>query len=210
MATRPLWVTDYHGNQLEAVDLGTPTKILKEILDIFGIDEGAEQTRVFDWWLQFKEYFAGQRTKTDLDEYNKLLTNAIGLLQRHIHATNYQQASRARWPCTMRTLLKIAAGIVGLLAKPTKRGLHTVQMMGHIGLHSAVEDCFVQDGWKTTAHSGLKLYLDTIETAVFLFPQSSYDEWHPWESVTHVLTAYTKSPIQVSTLQWCMPQGGPL
>ena len=46
MATRPLWVTDYHGNQLEAVDLGTPTKILKEILDIFGIDEGAEQTRV--------------------------------------------------------------------------------------------------------------------------------------------------------------------
>ena len=62
MAIRPLWVTDYHGSQLEAVDTGTPTVILKEILDIFGIYEHSEQAGVFEWWLQFKDYFTKPHT----------------------------------------------------------------------------------------------------------------------------------------------------
>lgn len=100
----------------------------------------------------------------------------------------------------MRTVLKLAAGIMGLLAKPTKRGLHTVQMMGHIGLHAAVQDCFLNGGWQTTDHEGLNLYLDTIETAVFLFPQSSYDICHPWGiSYTRFNSLHQKTYVGVDT-----------
>jgi len=121
------------------------------------------------------------------------LAVCVGKLQRRIHAKSYKQSSRARWPLTLRTLLKIVAGVTVILLHGGQRRVHNVLLMSPIFLHRAAVSFALADGtWgDNPAGSGGRMFrragpfvsddLDSywrmVEYAVFTMPETDFEEW---------------------------------
>lgn len=158
-----VWTTSHAGDKFFAANLGTPSQALGELLHIFNLDYSSEKTGVRVLWTYIRDFFRSTKTQAELKSLYKLVTNSIGHLQVHILGQNYQQSSRARWPCTCRTMLKYVAGTIRLVLYGSRIQLRQLLPMAPEGLHAAAAKYAEGDLWPGQ-HQGLESYLDSPRT----------------------------------------------
>ena len=169
-----------------------PLQALQEIAELFQVKAEGEKETVYNIFQRCRWFYSYSRSKSEMKAHLDFLAVCVGKLQRHIHAKSYKQSSRARWPLTLRTLLKIVAGVTVILLHGGQRRVHNVLLMSPIFLHRAAVPFALADGtWGDNPEGSggrmfgragpfvsddLDSYWRMVEYAVFTMPETDFEE----------------------------------
>ena len=171
-----LWVTNLKGDYSKAKSQGCPADCLTQAMKALGGKEINQKEMVWEWWENVRKVFRTKLKKEHVTSFLLVHAQTLGEMLQNIIADNYAQRSRARWPCTFKTLLRILCGILAMWLYGGRLGLHALLIAGHVGLHYSAATFVENKGWPGGAHLGLDLYLDMTEKAVFEMPEWDLDE----------------------------------
>lgn len=156
-----------------------PYKVLKSLetrLQISSAGDYQEKTRRI--WRAVTSFWNETRSRDDMKAYFRLVRGLLGEALRSVLHESHKRGSRARWLCTLKTGLRLVAGVTCLCLFGLRRHLGHILRLGPAQLHLTAGLIQANQGeWNPCFGRGLKEYFENIERWAWDPPVEAEKGW---------------------------------